>query len=134
MKIGELSKLTDTPSSTIRFYEQKGLMPAPLRKASGYRQYDQSAVEKLQLIKFSQSLGFTLDELPGLMQNEQGFDHDLIMARLKEKLSEVDTLLTQLNQKKQTLSMLIHRLDSRWETGECMPQSELAEIIETANA
>lgn len=132
MKIGELAKLTDIPSSTIRFYEQKGLMPSPKRLASGYRKYDNSAVEQLQLIKFSQSLGFTLDELPSLMDREAGFDHDLIMSRLKEKLGEVDALLNQLNQKKKTLSSLIHRLDKRWDTGECMPQNELAEIIEDA--
>ena len=133
MKIGELSKQTGVPTSTIRFYEQKGLLPPPERKASGYRNYAQDAKDKLQLIKFSQSLGFTLDELPGLMQGHEGMDKDLIMQRLQQKYAEVESLLQQLNNKKARLDMLIHRLNTRWNAGECMGQSELAEILEQAN-
>lgn len=39
MKIGELAKLTNTSTKTIRFYEDSGLLPLPARSASGYRDY-----------------------------------------------------------------------------------------------
>ena len=129
MRIGELAEKTDVPASTIRFYEQKGLMPKAMRKPSGYRVYDQGAIERLQLIKFSQSLGFTLDELPKLMADGDGLDHDIIMQRLKEKQTEIDALLAQLTRKKDKMAHLIARLDTHWSGGECMPADELAEIL-----
>ena len=37
MRIGELAKLSELPSSTIRFYEKQGLLPDAKRTAAGYR-------------------------------------------------------------------------------------------------
>ena len=41
MRIGELSTECDCPVETIRYYEKVGLLPAPLRRANGYRSYDE---------------------------------------------------------------------------------------------
>ena len=133
MRIGELAEKASVPASTIRFYEQKGLMPKAHRKPSGYRVYDQTALERLQLIRFSQSLGFTLDELPKLMNTPEGLDHDVIMGRLKEKQTEIDALLAQLTRKKEKMARLITHLDIHWNNGECMPADELAEILSDAD-
>jgi DNA-binding transcriptional MerR regulator len=130
MKIGELAKQTGLTTSTIRFYEQKGLLPKAKRTGSGYRVYDKTAQEKLQLIKFSQSLGFSLAELPNLMNENDGLNKDLIMARLNQKSLEIEALLQQLHNKKTQINTLVSRLDQRWQAGECMDQKELAEILE----
>lgn len=129
MRIGELAKISDLPASTIRFYEQKGLMPKAQRSASGYRLYDETALDRLQLIKFAQSLGFSLDELPTMFNDEHGLDHNQVMQRLEQKYREVDILLRQLMMKKQQMGELIRELKSAWGKGVCMDKRQLAQIL-----
>jgi len=67
MRIGELSARSGIPIETIRYYERIGLLPPPNRTASGYRQYDETALKQLRFIKRAQELGFTLREIKDLL-------------------------------------------------------------------
>lgn len=67
LKIGELSKRTDSQVETIRYYEREGLLPAPTRSEGNYRLYDGSHVERLQFIRHCRSLDMTLDEIRSLL-------------------------------------------------------------------
>lgn len=51
------------PTKTIRYYEDIGILPHPARTDSGYREYDEPAVGRLQFIRAAQSIGFTLGEI-----------------------------------------------------------------------
>jgi MerR family copper efflux transcriptional regulator len=129
MRIGQPAETSGVPSSNIRFYEQKSLLPLTRRLPSGYRHYDKQAVDRLQLIKFSQSLGFALDELPILVDKQCEWDHQLILERLIQKQQQVDGLLKQLKQKKQKLSALVAQLQQHWQSGECLPQEKLSALL-----
>ena len=48
---GKLAKEASVNIETLRFYERRGLMPEPVRRKSGYRQYSQKDVARLQFIK-----------------------------------------------------------------------------------
>ncbi|WP_084044066.1 heavy metal-responsive transcriptional regulator, partial [Mycobacterium avium] len=63
MKIGELAKLTNTSTKTIRFYEDSGLLPSPARSASGYRDYGPEIVDRLRFIHRGQAAGLTLQKV-----------------------------------------------------------------------
>jgi DNA-binding transcriptional MerR regulator len=63
MNIGRLAELAQVNIDTIRYYERQNLLPPAARTASGYRQYTQSDVERLQFILRSKELGFTLSEI-----------------------------------------------------------------------
>src|SRR3977135_4682399 len=63
MRIGEVARQAGIACSAIRFYEGLGLLPEPRRTASGYREYDQSAVGRLAFIRAGQSVGLSLDQL-----------------------------------------------------------------------
>lgn len=63
MKIGELAKRANVSVDTVRFYEKRGLLPAPARRASGYRIYTERALERIRWIKLAQGLGLGLDEI-----------------------------------------------------------------------
>jgi DNA-binding transcriptional MerR regulator len=63
MQISDLAYLTGTTPKTLRFYEQIGVLPTPGRTSGGYRDYDESALTRLQFIKASQSIGLTLAAL-----------------------------------------------------------------------
>jgi len=129
MKIGELAKLTNIPASTIRFYESKGLLTPNTRSANGYRRYTLQSLEKLQLIKFSQSLGFSLDEIP-LLHNKSGeLNHTVIIERLEQKQKEADILIAQIQKKSQRIGSLTTLLNSYWDKGECLPEGKLNELL-----
>lgn len=63
MRIGELGKRAQVPPKTIRYYEEIGLLPMPPRTPGGYRDYDDTAVDRLSFIKAAQSIGLTLGEI-----------------------------------------------------------------------
>ena len=70
--IGQVAKTTGVAARTIRYYEQMGILPAPSRTASGYRQYDQPAVERLRFIGRARSLGLPLQGLKTLTNTLNG--------------------------------------------------------------
>lgn len=63
MRIGEVAKEGGVSVQAVRYYEQRGLMPSPARRPSGYREYPPRAVRQVQAIKWAQSLGFRLDQM-----------------------------------------------------------------------
>src|SRR5437016_958631 len=65
--IGRLAKLSGVRPDTIRFYERSGLLPKPSRTASGYRVYNDAALNQVRFIRKAQSLGFSLDEIKRIM-------------------------------------------------------------------
>lgn len=63
MRIGELAQQSGVEASSIRYYERIGLMPPPMRTASGYRGYGDDAAARLGFIQAAQSIGFSLGEI-----------------------------------------------------------------------
>ncbi|MBS4015791.1 MAG: MerR family DNA-binding transcriptional regulator, partial [Candidatus Latescibacteria bacterium] len=63
MKILELSQKTGISAKAIRYYEQIGILPPPLRAVNGYRQYSQPDIERLQLVAGARRLDLPLDEI-----------------------------------------------------------------------
>jgi MerR family mercuric resistance operon transcriptional regulator len=66
--IGKLAEATGVNLETIRYYERIGLMPRPARTGGGYRSYEPEHVSRLNFIRRSRELGFTLDEVRGLLR------------------------------------------------------------------
>ncbi len=58
---GELSKETGVSERSLRHYEEKGLLPSK-RLANGYRDFDESAIEKVELIQMYLQIGLNLEE------------------------------------------------------------------------
>ncbi|SDY81873.1 MerR HTH family regulatory protein [Modestobacter sp. DSM 44400] len=61
MRSGELARAGGVHVETLRYYERRGLLPAPPRRGSGYREYPAEALQRLQTIKQAQTLGLTLN-------------------------------------------------------------------------
>ena len=62
LDIGEVAKRAGIPASTLRFYEEKGLVASVGRRGLR-RQYDRNVLERLALIALGRSAGFSLDEI-----------------------------------------------------------------------
>ena len=65
---GKLAKRTGCNAETIRYYEKIGLMPEPVRSATGYRQYNQEHEQRLQFIMRGRELGFAIEDLKSLLE------------------------------------------------------------------
>jgi DNA-binding transcriptional MerR regulator len=68
MRIGELANAAGMTTKALRFYESRGLLPAPARTASGYRDYDPDALERLAFIRDAQLAGLTLTEIASVLE------------------------------------------------------------------
>ena len=62
MSIGEVARRAGLRTSAVRYYEEIGILPAPERVA-GRRRYEEDAVERLEVLRFAQGAGLTLDEI-----------------------------------------------------------------------
>lgn len=72
--IGQLARVTDVPTSTIRYYERRGLLYPASRSEGNYRVYGQAAIEKLLFVRSAQSAGFTLGDIESLLEfQDSGF-------------------------------------------------------------
>lgn len=67
MKIGEASAASGVSQRMIRHYEKIGLMPAALRRDSGYRDYSDDDVHRLRFIANARDLGFPIEEIRSLL-------------------------------------------------------------------
>ena len=85
---------------TLRYYERRGLLAAPDRSLGGHRLYPPQAVTVLRVIKAAQRLGFTLDEVAGLLDaGKHRHGHRPapgLHARAQAKLAEVEGKIADL--------------------------------------
>lgn len=68
MRIGEVAAETSVGVQTLRYYERRGLLPPAERQRSGQRTYGPDAVRRVRFIRRAQDLGFTLEEIDGLLE------------------------------------------------------------------
>jgi MerR family redox-sensitive transcriptional activator SoxR len=66
--IGQVATQADVATSTIRYYEQIGLLPEPER-VNGQRRYEEDAVQRLGVIRMGQQAGFTIAEIQSLLND-----------------------------------------------------------------
>ncbi len=98
LSIGALAKATDVKVTTIRFYEQIGLLPEPLRAANDRRVYDERTLSRLAFIKHARQLGFAVDAIRTLLQLSDQPDQSCEQANIlaAEQLAAVDSKIARL--------------------------------------
>jgi DNA-binding transcriptional MerR regulator len=92
MKIGQVAADAEVSVDTVRFYERRGLLPAPDRRPSGYRDYPPSTVERIRMARTVQQLGFTLDEIIDVLRG-----HDAGTATCDSELWRLDALIERID-------------------------------------
>jgi len=84
MKIGELAARAGCDAQTVRFYEREGLLEEPRREASGYRDYAEHHLTRLNFIRHCRSLDISLQEVRQLLE---------FAARPEQSCAQVNELL-----------------------------------------
>ena len=69
---GALALRTGCNIETIRYYEQVGLLPPPPRSAGGHRLYGEGLVRRVNFVRRSRDLGFSIEEIRELLQLVDG--------------------------------------------------------------
>lgn len=108
LRTGEVAKRARVHLETIRYYEQKGLLPKPPRSEAGYRCYPPDAVRRVQFVKRTQELGFSLEEIKellGLRVRPNATCAD-IRRRADAKISAIDEKIRDLRSIRQALRRL----------------------------
>jgi DNA-binding transcriptional MerR regulator len=83
-QIAEVARRSGFPASTLRYYEDVGLVPPAGRTDAGYRIYDDHSLAKLAFIARAKQLGCTLDEITDLVTAWEGDRCEPVQARLRE--------------------------------------------------
>jgi MerR family redox-sensitive transcriptional activator SoxR len=88
LTIGELARRAGGATSALRYYEELGLLPAPIR-VSGQRRYPESAVGLVGMILLLRDVGFSLAEGKALMASRAG-ERGGWRRLAQRKLAELD--------------------------------------------
>jgi Cu(I)-responsive transcriptional regulator len=131
--IGALGKAARVNIETIRYYERIGLMPPPSRTRAGYRTYDEHHVERLEFIRHSRELGFSLDAIRELLALSDNPDRSCAdadrIARLH--LRDVEARIASLGALRSELTRMIRNC-SHNRIADCRVISVLADHAQCA--
>ena len=109
LTIGAVAASAEVGVETIRFYQRKGLLDEPERPQGGIRRYGQPDVARVRFIKSAQRLGFSLEEVAGLLVLEDGTHCDDARALAQGKLADVRARLADLRRIERALKTMIDR-------------------------
>lgn len=109
LTIGAVAKRAGVPIDTIRYYEREGLLPEPLRRASGYRSYGESAVAQLRFIRRAKELGFTLEEIRELLALSRDRQRGVtaVKKRAQQRLAAIEARIAELQRVRDGLVELV---------------------------
>lgn len=108
LTIGKLAELCGVHIETIRYYQRRGLLPAPERPAEGYRRYPEGLAHRLHFIRSAQELGFTLREIGELLALGSHACEET-RQRASDKIADIDARMAGLKEMRRTLTDLIQR-------------------------
>lgn len=106
--IGEAARASGVTAKMVRHYESIGLLPPARRTEAGYRQYGMDDVRILQFIHRGRALGFSLDQIAGLLalwRDKERASADVRRLAL-EHIDELDRKIAELKAMKRTLAAL----------------------------
>lgn len=131
--IGELARHAGVNIQTVHYYERRKLLLPVGRTDSGYRLYDEEALKRLRFIRHAKELGFTLEEIRGLLdlKVQSTVACERVKEKAKVKLKNVEQKIKALRSVKITLKELVKACEKRQVTEEC-PILKAIEMEETS--
>ncbi len=108
MNIGEAARASEVSAKMIRHYEAIGLIGAARRTDAGYRVYASQDVQVLQFIHRARAVGFSLDQIRGLLAlwQDKGRASADVRALAREHIGELDRKIAEMEAMRRTLERL----------------------------
>ena len=108
-KIGEFSRLSRVSVRMLRHYDQLGLLtPSQTDPFTGYRYYSADQLPRLNRIIALRDLGFSLEQIAGML--EEDLSTDQLLGMLKLKRAEVEEQMKSEQQKLRRLEVRIRQM------------------------
>src|SRR4051794_40946637 len=109
MRVGEVAERAGVNVETLRYYERRGLLPAPDRTPSGHRRYDEETVRFLRAIKEAQAVGFTLAEIAEYVgaARRSSSPSEALRVRMATKIDEIDGRIAALRHMRGELARVV---------------------------
>lgn len=107
LSIGTFAKVAGVNVETVRFYQRKGLLPEPERPYGSINRYGEADLKRLNFIRTSQRLGFSLTEIGELLRLDDGAHCEEVSQLAERKLRDVREKLAGLKRMEATLAELV---------------------------
>lgn len=121
MRISEIARRSGVPATTLRFYETVDLIAAD-RGVNGYRDYDETVLERLSFIHGAKQLDLSLSEISELLKVVEGESctqvRETLRPKLAERLREVDVRLSVLQHLRDRLAAANRHVTACPDSGE----------------
>ncbi len=119
--IGQLARHVGVPTSTVRYYERRGLLRPERRTRGNYRLYGEDALDRLRFTRSAQAAGFTLADITALLQFRDG---DLapcgdVQALTRARLDSVAAQIDELQHVQKMLRRWLRVCRDAQRTGRC---------------
>lgn len=123
---GELARRTGCNLETIRYYEKIDMLPDPPRTAAGYRVYDHGHVSRLRFILRARELGFSIEEIRGLIGLVDGGNQTCaeVKERTEQHLADVRAKIADLKRIENVLAETASRC-----SGKDVPECPVLEAL-----
>ncbi|MBI3146110.1 MAG: Hg(II)-responsive transcriptional regulator [Pseudogulbenkiania sp.] len=119
LTIGRLAAAAGVNVETIRYYQRRGLLDQPDKPLGAYRRYPAEVVQRVRFIKRAQVLGFTLEEVAGLLRLDEACTCAGTRELAARKLALIEKKMADLAAMQAALAGLIRECDSGGGTGAC---------------
>ncbi len=109
--IGELARIAQVPTSTVRYYERVGLLQPRGRTAGNYRMYDDESLRRLRFIRSAQAIGFTLNDVKVLIAipTSSALSCRRVQALIEARLAEIEQKLRDLRHVQRVLKSALSK-------------------------
>ena len=104
LQIGEVAKRAGVSIDTLRYYEKLKLLPRAGRSTGGFRLFAAEHIDRVCFIKQAQELGFSLDEIKGLLATGGAEECRKVRHLLERKLAELDERLKSMKDFRKVLA------------------------------
>lgn len=129
MRIGEVAAATGVSAKTLRYYEAEGLLHAPARTPSGYRDYRPEVVDRVGFIRQAKAAGLTIRQIRQVLAVRDGGEAPCrhVAELVDQRLAEVEHRLRELRATRAQLRELGKRL-GELDPADCEPATVCSAI------
>lgn len=122
-RIGEVATRAGVSVDAVRYYERLKLLPRARRTSGNFRLFGPESIERVQFIKQAQELGFTLDEIKGLLATGGAEECQRVRDLLSKKIDDLDSKMKVIKDFRRTLARHLsaceHELEAHGDSACC---------------
>jgi MerR family mercuric resistance operon transcriptional regulator len=121
LTIGELADATGVPTTTVRFYERRGLIAPEWRSEANYRLYGEASLERLRFIVAAKDAGFALGDVRALLDFADGATPPCreVQELIEQRLARTRAQMERLGEVDRCLSSWLHACKRAEKCGRC---------------